>query len=78
MNHRRTQALLGAYLDDELEEKTKRLVEEHLGACPACRQDLALLKKMDELARSIPPPLKEAAYWEAFPARVRAALGRAP
>lgn len=78
MNHRRTQALLGAFLDNELEGKEKRLVEEHLKACPACRQDLALLRKLDELARSISPPLKDAAYWEIFPARVRAALGRAP
>ena len=78
MNHRRTQALLGAFLDNELEEKEKRLVEEHLRACPACRQDLAPLRKLDEFARSISPPLKDAAYWETFPARVRAALGRAP
>jgi anti-sigma factor RsiW len=78
MIHRRTRALLGAFLDNELEEKERQLVEDHLRACPACRQDLALLGKLDELARSISPPPKEAAYWETFPARVRAALDRAP
>src|SRR4030043_448759 len=49
MRHRKLQDLLGAFLDNELQEKEMPLVEEHLRACRACREELGLLKKLDAL-----------------------------
>jgi len=39
---------LSAYLDGELPAELRRQVEEHLEACPACREELAWLGRLDK------------------------------
>lgn len=43
--------LLSGYLDGELDEQQKAQVEEHLRTCPACQEELAALRRMDEHVR---------------------------
>lgn len=38
--------LLSEYLDDALDAKAKALADEHLGSCPACREELDSLKTL--------------------------------
>jgi hypothetical protein len=46
---------LGLYLDGELAEPGRRRVEEHLQACPACREELQALRRLNDLVRRAPP-----------------------
>ncbi len=60
MNHE--EALLSAYLDDELSVQEKARVDAHLGVCPDCRRELeGLGKAKKRLAgagrRAMPPDL---------------------
>ena len=43
--------LLSGYLDGELDEQQKARVEAHLKTCPACQEELAALRTMDEYVR---------------------------
>jgi len=43
--------LLNAYLDGELDAQEKTRVENHLRDCPACREELETLRRMDEQIR---------------------------
>lgn len=43
--------LLSGYLDGELDEQQRAQVEEHLKTCPACQEELAALRRMDEYVR---------------------------
>jgi hypothetical protein len=43
--------LLNGYLDGELDEQQKAQVEAHLKICPACQEELAALRKMDDYVR---------------------------
>jgi uncharacterized protein YbjQ (UPF0145 family) len=36
-DHEKIRELISSYLDGELDDKTKRTVEEHLASCPECR-----------------------------------------
>ena len=74
MRHQDIRDLLGAYLDNELEDREKRQVDEHLGDCRDCREELAGLRELDEFARSLSPAPQAETYWERFPARIKAAL----
>ncbi|MBP7529844.1 MAG: DUF2275 domain-containing protein [Syntrophorhabdaceae bacterium] len=51
---------LGAYLEDFLDEKEKKALEEHLSACPHCRHTLEDLRKTKEILAGMdevdPPP----------------------
>lgn len=76
MNHRRALESLGFFLDGELEDKARKLVEAHLRACPECRRELELLEKLNRMMRSLGPAPRPAGYWAAFSSRVRAALER--
>ena len=45
--------LLSGYLDGELTEKQKQLVEEHLKTCASCRKELEELRQLDQHMRSV-------------------------
>ncbi len=51
---------LGAYLEDFLDEKEKKALEEHLSACPHCRHTLEDLRKTKKILAGMvevdPPP----------------------
>ncbi len=62
--------LLSAYLDGEVTEKERHLLEEHLDSCKSCRQELEELRRIVGLVASLP---KEAAP-EGFAQRTVARL----
>lgn len=71
MSHRRVRTLLNAYLDGELEEKRRKLVEEHLRECQECSEELEALKAVDQMARASKAPEPSEDYWKTLPGRVR-------
>ncbi len=46
--------LLSAYQDGELDAEDEQVVRQHLVDCPACREELAKLRKTRQLLQSIP------------------------
>jgi anti-sigma factor RsiW len=56
--------LLEKYFDQELTQKERSLVEDHLPDCPACR---SALQSMQNLRMLIKGPVEEAAEKETFP-----------
>ncbi|MCH7760823.1 zf-HC2 domain-containing protein [candidate division TA06 bacterium] len=74
MFHKQVKNFLSAYLDGELDEKRRRLVEEHLKGCQECSEELNTLKALDQLARSskVPEPGEE--YWKTLSGRIRSRI----
>ena len=72
--HKKVKKILSAYLDGELDEKRRRLVEEHLRGCQECSEELNTLKALDQLARSskVPEPGEE--YWKTLSGRIRSRI----
>lgn len=66
-----TKARLQEYLDSQLPPVEAQAVEAHLNVCAACREELALLRQVDEALATM-PVLEEAAD---FTARVMAQVG---
>lgn len=53
-NHRRWQRRLSAYVDGQLTPKEQATMEAHLAGCQACRHELADLRSVVSLLRSVP------------------------
>ena len=51
MDHRQARDLFAGYLDDELSDEERRLVDVHLAACGQCRRDLESLRAAQEALR---------------------------
>lgn len=45
---------LSLYMDNELDEEEKKLVEEHLKSCPECKKELEDYKKIQDMLRQMP------------------------
>lgn len=60
MNCEETKQSLSSYLDDELSLPVRATFDEHLRACPMCREELAvtrsLMRRLSTLPRPLPPP----------------------
>jgi len=54
MNCRKCRAELERYLDNELDQKGRATVEQHLAACAGCRQKLTELQALDSVLRARP------------------------
>ncbi|GEM_PF-3112140 len=54
MNHTEIRRNLSAYLDNELDQEERSLVEAHLAECPSCRRALQELTRTIEALRSLP------------------------
>lgn len=52
-DHHFVQARMSEYVDQELPPAERRRVEQHVGACPQCRQLLATLKRTIEGLRGL-------------------------
>lgn len=77
MKHSKVQLLLYEYLREELPPEDRSLVEDHLGSCQRCREELRSLK---EVLGCLPPPERRPSderpelYWEYFPDHVEERL----
>ncbi|MCH7813088.1 MAG: zf-HC2 domain-containing protein [Planctomycetes bacterium] len=56
MNCDRAHALLTDYLGDEIDPADRKLFDEHLAACPACRTEAETLADALQSLRQLPPP----------------------
>jgi len=63
--------LLDAYLDDELDETTRREVEKHLDGCPDCKMEADRIAGFSSLVRTTLPMYKAP---PALKAKIRASL----
>jgi predicted anti-sigma-YlaC factor YlaD len=66
MDHERIRELISSYLDNELDEEQRRVVEEHIENCPECRKEYGEMARFEEVMRkmSLKQPPKEA--WEVY------------
>ncbi|MCP4251630.1 MAG: hypothetical protein GY778_31720 [bacterium] len=56
MNCDRAQGLLPDYLGDEIDPADRQQFDEHLAACPACREEAESLGAALQTLRQLPPP----------------------
>ncbi|MEO0077658.1 MAG: zf-HC2 domain-containing protein, partial [candidate division WOR-3 bacterium] len=73
---REVRDLLGPYLDAELAEAERLRVEEHLKACPGCREELAELKALHGLALKAAHPVPTQEHLEQLRRQVSRRLRR--
>ena len=68
--------LLSGYIDGELDEKDRDIVEQHLAVCEACRAEHAKLKRLEEVTSEMKfiEPAKE--VWDDYWSRVYNRLER--
>ncbi len=71
-NDKNIKELLPLYLEQELGEPERGLVEEHLRSCEDCRTELSLLKMMTE--ETVPDPGE--AFWATMPERIEREVRR--
>lgn len=54
MNCSQIKRILSAFMDNELDGATSRFIEEHLKACPHCREYLQEFREIDDLVYGLP------------------------
>lgn len=66
MDHQKIKELISSYHDGELDEKEKRLVEEHLKQCGECRREYEEMSRFEEVMgkMQLKKPRKE--MWEVY------------
>ncbi|MFH1312530.1 MAG: zf-HC2 domain-containing protein [Candidatus Eisenbacteria bacterium] len=66
MDHEKIDELISSYLDNELDEDQRRLVEEHIEKCPECRREYGEMTRFEEVMRkmTLKQPPREA--WQVY------------
>jgi hypothetical protein len=77
-SHREWTDRLSEYLDDELTDGERQAVERHVQDCAACAAVLNDLRRVIEVAASLPATPPGEQVWQAVSARVREIPGAAP
>jgi len=71
--------LIMGYLDNELEDKQKQILEEHLASCPDCKSELEEFKKLKQMTDSIilsePEDKMWQQYWSGIYNRIERGIG---
>jgi len=79
MNCRECEPMLTPYVDGELSEADRGRVEEHLSACPRCRERLAELKALQEELAMVkftdPTDVELERYWAGVYNRLERGVG---
>ena len=76
MNCARVRSHLGDHLEGDLELRFRARVDEHLGRCTSCAQELRELRSTVALLRSLPAPQPPAELAEDIMQRISAGEGR--
>ncbi|PWH19961.1 MAG: hypothetical protein DDG58_03830 [Ardenticatenia bacterium] len=53
--HQKVAQLLSAYLDGQVDDRERYLVEQHLSTCPVCQRELESLRQVVRLLNRLPP-----------------------
>ncbi len=79
MDHKDIQRLIAESVDRELDDKTRAMVEEHLAACPTCREEYDLSLKLEEVMEKMdfktPPDEIWNVYWTSVYNRLERGIG---
>ena len=55
MSAARDHADIDSYVADELNPEEKKVVEDHLGTCSECREEVDVLRELQQLLADVPP-----------------------
>ena len=53
------EARLNRFADGDLDERDQARVAEHLAGCPRCREEVAIVRRLGEMTRSLPTPIAQ-------------------
>jgi hypothetical protein len=70
MNCKKTTALLGRYVDNELPVVQRKDVEDHIEHCPDCKKEVQMLKGVETLVKSHDAAKAPEGYWVNFTPRL--------
>jgi predicted anti-sigma-YlaC factor YlaD len=79
MDHEKMKELISSYLDAELDDEEKKIVEEHLRSCPQCKKEFHELERFEEVMDKmiLKEPKKETwqVYWMSVYNRLERRIG---
>jgi hypothetical protein len=78
VNHSEARALLGDYLEGDLEVAERRRLDEHLPECASCSEELRELRSAISLLRGLPDPEPPSEMRDVIMARIGAGEATAP
>ena len=58
--------MLAGYIDDELTDEERRIVEEHIDICAECASELKEMKNIREVIRNMNTPRLPDAFWQGY------------
>ncbi len=61
---------LGKYLDSEIDSKIRKIIDDHLSQCESCRTELAGMKKVNLLGKSLHYSEPPEEYWKSIIPRI--------
>jgi hypothetical protein len=75
VNHAQARSLLGDYMEGDLATAEHTALDDHLGGCASCRQELRDLRSVVGLVRALPDPQAPVDLAEAVMVRIHAGEG---
>lgn len=79
MGHQEIKELISSYIDGEVNEKQKNIVENHLKECPECRKEFEEMSKLEEVMGQMelrkPPKETWQVYWASIYNRLERRIG---
>ena len=66
MDHEKIKELISSYLDGELGNEEKKIVEDHLRSCPQCKKEFQELKKLEEVMGKMELKEPEKETWQIY------------
>jgi predicted anti-sigma-YlaC factor YlaD len=79
MDHEKIRELISPYLDGELDDQTRKTVEEHLASCRECRKECEEMEKFEEVMGQMtfknPPKEFWDLYWTSVYNRLERGIG---
>lgn len=66
MKHEEIKSLIAAYLEDELDEKDRALVEAHLRDCAECRAEAVELNQLEEVLNQMELKKPSKDIWDVY------------
>jgi predicted anti-sigma-YlaC factor YlaD len=79
MDHEKIRELISSYLDGELDDQTRKTVEEHLASCRECRKEYEEMEKFEEVMGQMtfknPPKEFWDLYWTSVYNRLERGIG---
>lgn len=79
MGHQEIKELISSYIDGEVNEKQKKMVENHLKECSECRKEFREMSRLEEVMSQMelkkPPKETWQVYWASIYNRLERRIG---